>query len=100
MKKNIISGDSLSGQNEKRRLAGVGLSPTLPTKKRTALWQKLRTYDRRIDRLRALIRHNMTKEEYNIPINNKEHAEYCVKYLELDQERKQIRYSLKGVKKF
>lgn len=82
-------GDSLSGQNKDRRIAGGGSNPSLPTKSvRTKLWKNLRKLDRKIGRLTRWIR-----------LTCLEGAEYNSKtLLELDSKRKEIRLKLKGYK--
>lgn len=86
------TGDSLSGQNKGRRTAGVGSSPTLPTKlQRTRLWNQLRKLDRQYGRICAQIGCSIPFAKL-FSYNEK----LVTKLGWIDQIRKKIRNKLKG----
>lgn len=83
-----MTGGSLRGQNKDRRIAGVGSSPTLPTKSaRTRLWKRLRKLDRDINSLDHLTVYQFCQDELNKTLTRIE---------KLDAKRKQVRLKLKG----
>lgn len=86
------SGDSLRGKNESRRAAGVGSTPTLPTKSvRTRLWQQLRKLDSEMFRLKSPTYMFYVKDcDFIIKVNEK--------LKRADQKRIEIRNKLKGYK--
>lgn len=79
-----------------RRTAGPGSSPGLSTKQKTALWKKLRKLD-------SLCAHNkVTQFDRMASIISRSHNTYFTKKFALfkkyDEQRKLIRWQLKGIK--
>ena len=87
------TGDSLSGQNRCRRVAGDGSSPSLPVlskSQKTKLWQRLRRYDRKVEKL------NIQLDWHNTFCNSEKAHVVMVKLENADLTRKLIRDKLKG----
>lgn len=82
--------DSLRGQNECRRVAGVGSSPILSPSQKTRLWQRLRKYDRQIAKI-----DERSRWEYYF-VEKKDIPKLKKKRSDLDEKRKNVRRQLKG----
>ena len=80
--------DSLSGQNSSRRADGVGSSPALSKSKKTALWKRLRKYDRKIGEIDRYI--------WLFGAIDRKYISMETKRKKLDQKRKEVRMKLKG----
>lgn len=90
-----VSGDSLSGQNEGRRVAGLGSSPNRPTKsQKTILWHRLRRLDRQCHQQQTIVK------QWRVFRSIVEYDKICKKaegrFARYDAQRKEVRLKLKG----
>jgi hypothetical protein len=78
-----------------RRTAGPGSSPGLSTKQKTALWNKLRKLDALCEK------HKVTQADHLTSLffknRNTLYAKKFALFKKYDEQRKQIRWKLKGI---
>lgn len=79
-----------------RRTAGPGSSPGLSTKQKTALWQKLRKLDTLCEQYKVTQFDRIASLFYKI--HSKQYNKKFALFKKYDEQRKLIRWKLKGVK--